>query len=151
MNQNELISVENDSKDNSLAKKFGLNPLIVKILINRGFDDETKIDRFLNIDEKQLNNPFLLRNMDVLCDRIKLAISRNESIVIFGDYDVDGISASYILWDHLKSLQANVNYFLPCRIADGYGLTVSTLNEVNKRFNPSLIVTVDCGISCIDV
>ena len=148
MNQNEENINDLDSKVNSLAKKFGLNPLITKILISRGFDDETKIDRFLNVDEKQLNDPFLLRNMDVLCNRIKLAINRNESIVVFGDYDVDGISASYILWDHLKSLHANVNYFLPCRIADGYGLTISTINEVNKRFNPSLIVTVDCGISC---
>lgn len=139
-----------DSKVSSLARKFGLNPLIAKILISRGFDSEEKIDRFLNVDEKQLNNPFLLRNMDVLCDRIKLAINRNESIVVFGDYDVDGISASYILWDHLKSLHANVNYFLPCRIADGYGLTVSTINQVNERFNPSLIITVDCGISCRD-
>lgn len=148
MNQVEIDSVEIDSKAKHLAEKFGLNPLIVKILLNRGFDSEEKIDKFLNVDEKQLNNPFLLRNMDVLCDRIKLAINRNESIVVFGDYDVDGISASYMLWDHLKSLHANVNYFLPCRIADGYGLTMSTLNQVNEKFNPSLIITVDCGISC---
>lgn len=143
--QNDILD---SSKKEALAKKFGLSTLLVEILVNRGFDNEDKIEKFLNVDEKQLNNPFLLRNMDELCNRIKLAINKNESIVIFGDYDVDGISASYILFDYLKSLNANVNYFLPCRIAEGYGLTKNAIEQVNNKFAPNLIVTVDCGISC---
>lgn len=139
----------NGSQIEDLANKFALDKTLAELLFNRGIDSEEKLFKYLNASASDLYNPFLLKCMQALVDRIQKAIFLGESVVVFGDYDVDGISASFVLWDYLKSIGAKVNYFVPCRLSDGYGLTFSTIDQVMERFNPSLIITVDCGISCI--
>jgi len=133
-----------------LAQKFNVSETFIKILFGREIDSEEKIYKFLNSNEQDLHNPHELSGIDKLIERVELAKTRNEKVVIFGDYDVDGICASYILYKHFTSIGINASCFLPHRIADGYGLTESAINEVFSRYNPNLIITVDCGISCKD-
>ncbi|HAJ78073.1 MAG TPA: single-stranded-DNA-specific exonuclease RecJ [Clostridiales bacterium] len=121
-----------------------------QILMQRGIDTHEKFIEFTNPTLNQLRDPFLLLNMDKCHKRIQEAIEKNESILLFGDYDVDGISAVSILYKFLKNKITNLNYFLPNRYEDGYGLTIESSKKVIDKFHPNLIITVDCGISCAD-
>lgn len=119
-----------------------------QILMQRGIDTAQKFQKFVSPKLDDLRDPFLLDQMDKCTNRIKLAIKNDESILLFGDYDVDGISAVTILYKYLKDKVKNLNYFLPNRYEDGYGLTIDTSKKVIEEFKPQLIITVDCGISC---
>lgn len=138
----------NPEQVRELAKKFNVSEIVIKILFDRQVDTEEKIKKFLNSSEQDLHNPHELYGIEELIKRVNKAKAGNEKVVVFGDYDVDGICASYILSDYLTSVGMNVSCFLPHRIADGYGLTETAIDEVIEKFNPSLIITVDCGISC---
>ena len=136
----------------SEIKKFGERNKIsfktAEILLNRNIDTDEKFYKFTNPSLDDLKDPFALSGMKECFDRIKDAIDKNQSILIFGDYDVDGISATAILYKFLKDKISTINYFLPNRYVDGYGLTIDTAKKVIDKFHPDLIITVDCGISC---
>lgn len=132
------------------AKKFNISPLIMEQIINRGNDDIEKITEFLNPTSRSFHNPFLLSGMSEFVERIKKVKKSNERVLIFGDYDMDGVSATAIMIKTLKILGINANYYLPNRFVDGYGLTNSVLDKIKKEYNPQLIITVDCGISCYE-
>ena len=138
----------NDDEISNLAKKINHSFILTKILVARGYDTQEKIEKFLNPKLSDLHNPFLLNNMDKVCSKIKEAVNSKKRVLIFGDYDVDGISATAILYKYFESKNLKVNYFLPNRYEDGYGLTIETAQKVIDTFNPELIITVDCGISC---
>ena len=125
-----------------------LNPIVLDILKQRGLKDKKSIEKFLYPTLNDLHNPFLLKDMDRAVNRIKDAISRKEKVLIFGDYDVDGISATAILVKYFASKNFYVDYYLPNRYVDGYGLTIETIDKIINIYNPNLIITVDCGISC---
>lgn len=131
------------------ADKFSLHEDIIKTIIAKGFDTEEKIAKFLNPNENDLYNPFLLNDMQKAVDRINLAIERGENILIYGDYDVDGICATSVLMMSLLKRTENVNYFLPDRSNFGYGLSEKSIEVVLEEYNPDLIITVDCGITNI--
>lgn len=119
-----------------------------KLLINRGLTDQTKIETFLKTSlKKGLHNPFLMKDMDKAVARIKKAIANSERIMVFGDYDVDGVSGTAILFHILKQLGGRVSYRLPHRVEQGYGMNNDFIHEFIK-LGVSLIVTVDTGISC---
>lgn len=121
---------------------------IQKILRNRGLDDPELAKTFLESNfKKGFHNPFLMKDMGKAVDRIKKAVAKNERIMIFGDYDVDGISGTAILMHTLKQIGARVSYRLPHRVEDGYGLSEKFIHEF-AGLEVKLIVTVDCGISC---
>ncbi len=130
------------------SKEYNISPAVVDILFARGIDTKEKIDAFLNPSEKDFHDPFLLKDMDRAVERIKKALKDDERVLIFGDYDVDGVSASAILIKYFASQNFFVDYYLPNRYIDGYGLTCEVLDKVKEKYNPSLIITVDCGISC---
>lgn len=119
-----------------------------QILMQRGIDTKEKFEKFTNPTLNDLRNPYKLDGMQKCHDRIELAIKNNQRVLIFGDYDVDGISATAILYKFLKDKISNLFYFLPNRYEDGYGLTIDSAKKIIKKFNPNLIITVDCGISC---
>ncbi len=144
----EIIDNTLDVLKQEIIKKYNLNEIVVELLIKRGFDTEQKINHFLNPSENDFHNPFLLKNMDKLVKRVNRAIEKNEKVLIFGDYDVDGVSASAILIKYFASKQFYVDYFLPNRYIDGYGLTNASILNIKEKYNPNLIITVDCGISC---
>ncbi|MBU0668459.1 single-stranded-DNA-specific exonuclease RecJ [Patescibacteria group bacterium] len=124
--------------------------IIEKILANRGLVGRNKVDSFLKLSfKKGMHNPFLMKGMDKAIQRIKQALKNNERIMIFGDYDVDGISGTAIMVHALKLLGGKVSYRLPHRVEDGYGLSNKFIDEF-AGLNIKVLITVDCGISCKD-
>ncbi len=124
-------------------------PLLLQLLWNRNLKEKKQIDDFLNPDYSQLHDPMLLPNIERAIERIKKALENKEKIIIWGDYDCDGICASTILYTVLKDLgvdERNIDVYIPDRNREGYGLNIPQLNEVIKN-QASLIITVDCGIT----
>lgn len=120
---------------------------IKELLRKRGFESETEMEEFLNPSLDSFHNPFLLKNMDKAVERINTAINNKEKIVIYGDYDCDGISAVSVLYLFFKSKGLMVQGFIPSRHTDGYGLSEETVYRIKEEFNPTLVITVDTGIS----
>lgn len=131
-----------------LAEKFNVLPSTMYLMVSRGLTDENKIAEYLSVGN--LLNPFLIKGMKELCERINLAKKLDDRILIFGDYDVDGISATAIMLKTLKRLGINADFYLPNRYEDGYGLSCAVIDKIEKKFCPDLIITVDCGISCYE-
>jgi len=119
-----------------------------KLLANRGLEEKAQIQEYLYPSyRKGFHNPFLMKDMDKAIERIKKGVADKERILIFGDYDVDGITGTAILYHTLNTLGAKVSYRLPHRMKDGYGLSNAFVEEF-ARVGATLIITVDCGISC---
>ena len=128
-----------------------LNNKLQEYLIKKGQTDPNfDAFKYLNPTLSDLNDPFLLQGMKEATDRINKALSNHEKIVIYGDYDCDGISACTILYLFLKSRDADVDVYIPNRFDDGYGLTEATIDEIQKTLKPNLIITVDLGITAIN-
>lgn len=140
----------NEKEIERVASSLELNKDIVKLLFARGLDSKDKIEKYLNAGVTSLYNPFLLRNMQEVVEKIKYYIMAKKRLLIMGDYDTDGISASAILYKYFKSIGVDVNVFLPNRVVDGYGLTKDSLDKVKSMYSPDLIITVDCGITCVE-
>ncbi|TCT16780.1 exonuclease RecJ [Natranaerovirga pectinivora] len=122
---------------------------IATILANRGIDDKDKLNLFLNPSKEQFHNPFLLKDMDKAVNRILQGIDLNEKICIYGDYDVDGITSTSTLYLFLKKeLGANVIYYIPNRLEEGYGINTGALKAI-KEMGVDLVITVDTGITAI--
>ena len=135
-------------KIEEFAKSFNIHPIVVERIMSRGYESYEQFQEFLYPSENSYHNPFLLNGMIELVDRLHKAIENKERILVFGDYDVDGISATAIMLKTINMLGGKAFYYLPNRYVDGYGLTNNVLVKLKHRFNPSLIITVDCGISC---
>lgn len=144
---NQQINIE---KARKIASNLNLHEDVVKLLFYRGIDTQDAIEKFITAGETQLYNPFLLKDMDKVVAKINYYIDNKKNILIMGDYDTDGISASAILYKYFEKRNIKTNVFLPNRFVDGYGLTVDTINKVHSMYNPDLIITVDCGITCVE-
>ena len=123
--------------------------ILEKLLINRGVELEEDIQNFLNPNTNKMHEPSLLGGMNVAVERIKKAILNQERIIIFGDYDVDGVTGTAILVLGLQEVGAQISYRLPSRTEDGYGLNKKIIDNI-KESGTSLLITVDTGISCYD-
>lgn len=132
----------------SLSEKLSLPKEIAQLLISRGMRNEHEIIDFILTDEVLLD-PFGLPDLKKVVDRITMAVENNELITICGDYDVDGTIATTILYRFLKHSGANVNYFIPDRVLDGYGVNSSTIKKL-KENGTSLAITVDTGSTAFD-
>ena len=124
------------------------NALLAGILTARGITDPAEALTLL-AGEEDLSDPFLLTNMQKACERIWQAIDNGETIVVFGDYDVDGVTATALLYQHLKGMGATVKCMLPSREGDGYGLSRNAIQSIHDK-GYQLIVTVDNGISAVE-
>ena len=120
------------------CQKFDICDKVMEQIILRGNDTIEKIDAFLNPTESAFLNPFDLNGMHALIERIKKAKEAQENVLVFGDYDVDGISATAIMLKALKVFGINAKYYLPNRYVDGYGLTIDVLKKIKRLYNPSL-------------
>lgn len=149
--QNKLWIFRENPEDeiNRLATEAGISRLMAAVFINRGVTDAKFIRSFLHPDLAQLNDPFLMKDMDRAVARICEALSAGENIVIYGDYDVDGITSTSVLYDFLLSRGAKVDYYIPDRMDDGYGLSAGALDKV-RQMGAGLILTVDCGITAVE-
>lgn len=128
------------------SSEFGESKLISRLLLNRKIDTKEKVAKFLNSDRKDIHNPFLFENMEKVVQRIQKAGKNKEKIVIYGDYDVDGISGVAYLVIMLKRLGLNVDYYIPNRVHEGAGINKHVLSFLKKR-EAKLFITVDTSIT----
>lgn len=133
----------------ALAKDLGISPLTARILVNRGINNATLGDGFLNPTLKSMHDPFLMKDMRRAVREVLRAIDAGQMITVHGDYDVDGTCSVSVLYGFLKSLGARVDYYIPVRTQDGYGLNIETVRRLHAK-GTDLIITVDCGISNAD-
>ena len=134
----------------TLAAQLSLSPLLAQCLLNRGFDTPDVIRNFLAPRLKQLADPFLLPNMAAAVDRLLRAHEHEEPLVIFGDYDVDGVTSTTILVETLRRLGWRAEAYLPSRMDEGYGLTRDGVENCLKKFPVKLLLAVDCGSTAVE-
>ena len=131
----------------NIAENCGVDPFVAYLLVARGFTDEFLVESFLY--DTDICDPFTLPDMEKACERIKSAIDACEKITIFGDYDADGVTSTALLYSYLSKVGANVDYYIPDRAGEGYGMNVSAIETLKER-GTKLIITVDNGISAIE-
>ena len=132
----------------AFSERFKLPYEMAVLLLLRGISDEKEISLYMNKGLDGVHNPFLLSGMEAACERVIRAIEEKEKIVVYGDYDVDGITSTTVLTDFLESVGAEVDYYIPDRFSEGYGLNILAINKIS-RSGAGLMITVDCGISSI--
>jgi len=132
-----------------LSQELGISRLLAKVFLSRGMSDADCIKKFLNPSMDDLYDPFLLRDMDRAVDRVARAVRNRERILIYGDYDVDGVTSTSVLKSFLERQGAEVSFYIPDRIDEGYGLSINAIDKILQS-DVSLIITVDCGISAIE-
>ena len=142
-------SPESDKAIDAIAEDLGINRIVAKLLYNRGYTDSASAKSFLYMESEILSNPFLLKDVDLGIERISKAVSLGEKITVYGDYDVDGVTSVCTLYLYLKSLGANVDYYIPNRVGEGYGVSNGAIDNIAAK-GTKLIITVDTGITAID-
>ncbi|MCB2359409.1 single-stranded-DNA-specific exonuclease RecJ [Clostridium estertheticum] len=133
----------------SLSNKSGISPVVAKILINRGFDNEIDIRKFMRASIDDLYDPFLMKDMEKAIDIIRLAIENKEKIVVYGDYDADGVTSTVIMYKGLKRSGANVEYYVPDREHEGYGINSDRIRKLNDE-GFKVVLTCDNGIAAME-
>lgn len=141
-----LISEQENSLVESLSEALSLYPICAKLLINRGYKTVERARAFMGKSDTFLYNPYLLKDIQKAVERIKRALAQDEKITIYGDYDVDGVTSVSILYMYLKDHGAKVNYYIPTRDGEGYGLNTNAFNMIREN-GTKLIITVDTGIT----
>ncbi len=133
----------------SLASQLKVSPVLAQILIARGFDSPEPACAFLDARLTELHDPERLPGVSAAADAIVEALKNDRRITIYGDYDVDGVTATSLLWHCLKLAGGSVEYYVPHRLEEGYGLNCDALATLHERDPAMLVVTVDCGISSV--
>lgn len=133
----------------ALAGSLQTSPIIAQILLNRGISDAERGREFLEPNLKLLHDPSLVPNMQLAAERLAKAVRDGEKVVIYGDYDVDGITATAILWHAIRALGGVAEYYIPHRIEEGYGLNAEAIDGICQR-GAKLIISVDCGITAVE-
>ncbi len=131
-----------------ICEQIKCSPVIAKVLINRGFTDPDQINSFLHPSLNELFDPFLLKGMQKAVDRIKKAINQKEKIWIYGDFDADGITSVSIMLLALRRIDANVDFYVPKRMEEGYGVNEDAV-YLAKENNAAVLISVDCGITSV--
>ena len=143
------ISEPNPDLAKQLAEALGFAPLVAQTLINREIETPEQAREFCEPSVDRLHDPFLLRDMEPAVERLRRAIDQKEKILVFGDYDVDGMSSTAMMVKELDALQCPVYYYIPNRLTEGYGLSKEQVSKAHGE-GVGLIITVDNGISCHD-
>ena len=137
-----------ENKVNELVKLCDINEIVAKVLVNKNISKE-ELNVFINPTRKDFHNPFLMPDMEIAVNRIIKAITNKEKIMIYGDYDADGITSITVLKSFLEERGLDVFSYIPNRLDEGYGLNNDAIKKIYEE-NYKLIITVDCGISGID-
>lgn len=132
-----------------LAAQLGISPLLAQCLLNRGLSEPEAIGKFLQPRLKNLHDPFLLPDMATAVERLFRARARGERLVVFGDYDVDGVSSTALLLEVFRRLGWQADYYLPHRMDEGYGLSQDGVENCLERFPVTLLLAVDCGSTAV--
>ena len=132
-----------------LADKIGMSPILAELLIQRGIKTESAAKRFFRPMLNELIDPFLMNDMDIAVDRLNDAMGRKERIMIYGDYDVDGCTAVALVYKFLLQFYSNIEYYIPDRYEEGYGISKKALDYAAET-GVKLIIVLDCGIKAIE-
>lgn len=144
-------SGDQDAAD-ALGRSVGLNPILANLLIRRGIDTPDKAQAFLNPDMSQLHDPYLMQDMGKAVARLNDALAREERILVYGDYDVDGATAVALVFKSLEHLVSSIDrlgYYVPNRYTEGYGISRQGIDYAAKH-GYSLVVALDCGIKAVE-
>ena len=140
---------KDEAKVERIQKEFGLSRLLATILVNKGLEDKEEIEVFLNPTRKDFHDPYLMPDMEIAVKRIVQAIENKEKVIIYGDYDVDGITSITVLKKFLSDRGLEVDSYIPNRLDEGYGLNKAAIDKIVAD-GYQLMITVDCGISGIE-
>ncbi len=143
-----IIADADKEKASVLSEKFNIDPFIAFLLVSRGVDTELAISDFLS-SSFEFSDPFNFKDMDIAVERIEAAVEYGEKITVYGDYDCDGITSTALLVSLLRNMGADVDYYIPSREKEGYGLNLSAIDKI-KASGTELIITVDNGIASVD-
>ncbi|HPE87218.1 MAG: single-stranded-DNA-specific exonuclease RecJ [Bacteroidales bacterium] len=132
-----------------LSRELGIDSVLANLLVQRGITDFNGAKRFFRPELSHLHNPFLMKDMDKAIDRIHRALETKEKILVYGDYDVDGTTAVALVYSFLKDLDANIDFYIPDRYAEGYGVSYMGIDYACVH-NYSLVIALDCGIKAIE-
>lgn len=135
-----------ETKVNNLIYKYKMDKILAKILANRGISDDREMELFLKPTRADFHDPFLMPDMEIAVNRILKAIHQDEKIIIYGDYDADGITSVTVLKKFLEERGIVVGTYIPNRISEGYGLNIGAVKNIYEQ-GYNLIITVDCGIT----
>ena len=149
MNKKWQIYQTNEQKVEEIAKKYEINKLLATILVNRDITEKQTIEKFLIPKRNDFYDPYLMPDMEIAVERIIKAIEKNEKILIYGDYDVDGITSVTVLKSFLEERGITISEYIPNRLKEGYGLNKKAIEEIAKQ-GIQLMITVDCGISAVE-
>lgn len=133
----------------SLLNTEKLPSVLAELLHRRGIRDRQELENFIRPKREQLHSPFLMKDMDRAVERIKLAIGKKEGILVFGDYDVDGTTATALVYKVLSRFHPLVDYYIPDRYKEGYGISFAGIDYAAEK-EISLIIALDCGIKALD-
>ena len=132
-----------------LGEKLTISPILVQLLLQRGINTESAAKRFFRPQLADLINPFLMKDMDLAVDRLNDAMGRKERILVYGDYDVDGCTAVALVYKFLQQFYSNIDYYIPDRYDEGYGISKKGLQYAQET-GVKLIIILDCGIKAVD-
>lgn len=143
-----IFANSDKEKASLISEKFNIDPFISYLLVSRGVDNDLAVSDFLS-KSYELSDPFNLKDMEKAVDRIEQAIYANEKITIYGDYDCDGVTSTALLVLFLREMGANVDYYIPSRLGEGYGMNKDSIKQIYES-GTNLIITVDNGISALE-
>ena len=149
MNKKWEVKIADKLQINQLAQENNLSTLLSNVLINRGITTLEQVRLFLEPTRDDFHDPFLMPDMKEAVERILKAITKKEKVIIYGDYDADGITSITVLKNYLEERGLEVGYYIPNRLNEGYGLNKQAIELIDKQ-GYTLIITVDCGISGIE-
>ena len=132
-----------------LAEELDMSPILCALLLNRGIKSVAEAKNFFRPKLSNLHDPFLMNDMDIAVERLNKALGRKERILVYGDYDVDGTTAVALVYKFLQQFSSNIDYYIPDRNEDGYGISRRGIDYASTT-GVKLIIVLDCGIKAID-
>ena len=142
-------SQEQTEAAKALAKETGISPILCKLLLERGITSAAEAKRFFRPQLNELHDPFLMKDMSIAVERLNQAMGRKERIMVYGDYDVDGTTAVALVYKFLQQFYSNIDYYIPDRYNEGYGVSVKGVDYAYET-GVKLIIVLDCGIKAVE-
>ncbi|MCD8386907.1 MAG: single-stranded-DNA-specific exonuclease RecJ [Bacteroidales bacterium] len=143
------LSTENQNLEDELSKRFAKCPTVAELLVQRGIRSIDEAERFFHPSLRDLHDPFLMPQMHEAVDRLNHAMGAKERIMVYGDYDVDGTTAVALVYRYLQNFYSEIDYYIPTRYDEGYGITKKVIDEAAEA-GVKLIIILDCGIKAIE-
>ncbi len=143
------LTTEEQKLETELASKYANCPPISELLVQRGISSVEEAEKFFHPSLKDMHDPFLMPDMDKAVNRLNKAMGSKEKIMVFGDYDVDGTTAVALVYKYLQNFYSNIEYYIPTRYDEGYGISTKTIDEAYAS-GVKLIIILDCGIKAIE-